>query len=94
MYTHRLFKLSEACVTVQKFILTVALTVIDTKAKLIISPYTLTCIYKFKDKNALSTSLIIQTGPLTEKSLYKTLLLLAACYWICPVCQKGLFASN
>lgn len=31
------------------------------------------CIYNFEDNTALSTSLIIQTGPLTAKSLYKTL---------------------
>lgn len=94
MCTHRLFKLSAASVTVQIIILTAALTVVDTKAKVIISSYMLMCIYKFKDNNALSTSLIIQTGPLTEKTLYKTLLLLAIYYWKCPMCKKGLFASN
>lgn len=69
-----LFKLSETCVlTIKKLDLTVVLTVVDTKAKLITS-YMLMCIYTFKDNIALFTSLIMWNGPLKEKRLYKAVI--------------------
>lgn len=65
------------CITIQKVVPTVALTVVDTKAKWVISSYMLMCIYKFKDSMTLSTSIIIQIGSFTEKSFYKTVSLLS-----------------